>query len=178
MRHNRGFGFVEVVMAAVVMAGCAVPILWLMSSARMETSKAINYLRAVEMANETIEWASVIPFEDLSGNNKDLSGLEGAYSDSIFDNKLLHTGSNPAWTQVPLANDLTYSDQYDNAFFFREIKIDDPPQPNFKGFVKKITVTISWNEGHPPQISNSNSPPRMRKIELSCLLFNDHKIEY
>ncbi|MFZ2957605.1 MAG: type II secretion system protein [Candidatus Ozemobacteraceae bacterium] len=176
MKRRRGFGFVEIVIAAVVMGFCAVPILWLVSSSRVETSKAINYLRALELANETIEWASVIPFEDPSGN--DLRRLMTGYSESLFNNRGLRTGSNPAWTQLPLANDPTYSNQYDTAFFYREVKVIDLPQPGLKGYVKKVTVTISWNEGKVPDNPSATPPKRMRKIELSCLLFNDHKIEY
>lgn len=171
-----GFGFVEIAVAAVVIGVCAIPILWLVSSSRVETSKAINYLRAMELANETIEWATIIPFQDKAGN--DLARLANGYSESLFNNRLIRVGNNPAWTQVPLANDVAYSDQYDSAYFFREIRITDVPEMSLRGFLKKITVTISWNEGKTPANPSATPPDRMRKITLSTLIFNDRKIDY
>jgi len=172
-----GFGFVEIAVAAVVIGVCAVPILWLVSSSRVETSKAINYLRAMELANETIEWATIIPFTDKNGN--DLSRLSSGYTESLFENRLIRVGNNPAFAQVPLANDITYSDQYDAAYFYREVKITDVPEMSLRGFLKKVTVTISWNEGKtPPPNHLVNPSERMRKLTLSTLIFNDRKVEY
>lgn len=175
-RGRRGFGFVEIAVAAVVIGVCAVPILWLVSSSRVETSKAINYLRAMELGNEAIEWATVIPFKDKAGN--DLSRLSSAYTESLSNNRLIRVGSNPAWTQVPLANDVAYSEQYEPAFFYREIKVTDVPEMSLRGFLKKITVIISWNEGKVPANPSVNPGDRMRKITLSTLVFNDRKVEY
>ena len=175
MKRN-GFGFVEIAVACVVIGVCAVPILWLVSSSRVETSKAINYLRAMELANETIEWASVIPFQSKDGKN--LAVLANGYTESLFNNRLIRVGDNPAWAQVPLANDVMYSDQYDAAYFFREIRITDVPEMSLRGFLKKVTVTISWNEGKIPANPSASPPDRMRKITLSTLIFNDRKVEY
>ncbi|MBF0409839.1 MAG: hypothetical protein HQM10_21030 [Candidatus Riflebacteria bacterium] len=175
-RKSSAFSFVELVAAAMIIGVCSVPILWLTTSARTETSKAINYLRAIELGNESLEWAQIIPFEDLNSNN--LDRLSSGYSESLYGNRLIKSGSNAQWLQVPLANDLTYSEQYESAFFFREIKVENVPEEKYKNLLKKVTVTISWNEGKIPANPSSSPPDRMRRIVLTTLVINDRKVDF
>ncbi|MBF0547871.1 MAG: hypothetical protein HQM08_25760 [Candidatus Riflebacteria bacterium] len=176
LKEKSGFSFIELIAAALILGVCSVPILWLTTSTRTETSKGINYLRGIELAQEALDWAQVIPFEDLNGN--DLNRLCNAYSESLFGNRIFRTGSNAQWLQVPLANDLSYSEQYDTAYFFRQIKAEDLPEPKYKNLLKKITVCVSWNEGVVPANPSSSPPDRMKKIVMSTLVYNDKKVDF
>ncbi|MGM0598482.1 MAG: type IV pilus modification PilV family protein, partial [Candidatus Rifleibacteriota bacterium] len=63
---NGGFGFVEVLIAILIISACAVPIIYMVTSARGDTTRAINYLRAVELANEAIEWVSSARYDQIN----------------------------------------------------------------------------------------------------------------
>lgn len=177
-----GIGFVEVLVAVLIAAVSAVPVVYMVSSSRTDTSKAINYLRAVELANEVIEWAQGVDFEDLDSIT--FSTYVGTLADdstgAITPMPLNAAApANPNWSSGNFApENLKYSEQYGNAFFFREVEFEDVPGSiNFSdGMLKKMTVRVKWNEGSAP--SSVYSSERDRQVELSVLLLNDANMNY
>lgn len=178
--YSNGFSFVEIVIAILVAAGCAIPIFYMITSARTETSKSINYLRALELANEAIEWASVSDFNsDL--NSQVFGGVGGGLVEEIGNDLtpvsvMTAAAVNPVWNaDGVIAQDLRYSEQYNQAFFWRSITVEEVDS-NFNrfasGLLKKITVEVSWNEGKTPPNINDGSD-RMRKIRLSTIILNE-----
>lgn len=177
---DKGFSFVEVLIAILIVTACTVPIIYMVTSSRTDTSKAINYLRAVELANETIEWAQATKFEDLT--NQYFSGVSGSLvniSGSGLTPEVILTAepTNKVWKDDNLmASNLSYSDQYNKAFFWREVDINNVSASHFSnGMIKKVTVTIKWNEGTKPVITNNT---RTRQIEMSVFILNDQNLYY
>lgn len=182
VKKTNGFSFVEVLIAILIVTACAVPIVYMVTSSRTDTSKAINYLRAVELANEAIEWAQASKFENLT--NQYFSGVFGSLVNvsgtGLTPEKIL-TGipSNQVWKNDNLmADKLSYSEQYNRAFFWREIDIKNisSAASDFNnGMIKKVTVTIKWNEGKKPVITNNI---RMRQVQMSVLVLNDQNLYF
>jgi len=177
-----GISFVEVLIAVLIAAVSAVPVVYMVTSSRTDTSKAINYLRAVELANETIEWAQAMRFEELDGVA--FSTFVGTLADDTSGTIMpmpvgIATPKRPEWAQgYFVTGDLKYSEQYGNAFFYREVEFEDVPGTlNFnEGMMKKMTVRIKWNEASLP--SSLHSSERDRQVELSVLLLNDSNMNY
>ncbi len=177
-----GISFVEVLVAVLIVAVSAVPVVYMVTSSRTDTSKAINYLRAVELANETIEWAQAMRFEDLGGVA--FTTFVGTLADDTTGAITpmpvgIATPNRPDWAQgYFVTDDLKYSEQYGNAFFFREVEFEDVSGTlNFnEGMMKKMTVRIKWNEASLP--SSVHSSDRDRQVELSVLLLNDANMNY
>lgn len=174
-----GLSFVEILIAILVVTGCAVPIIYMVSSTRTDTVKAINYLRAVELANEAIEWAAASKLSNL--NNGTFSAfnecLVSAGGSGLTAKKLLTAQpSNPAWKSGNLmATDLQYSEQYNKCYFWRQIDIQDVNAGHFqKNLIKKVTVTIKWSEGKTAPINSDKG--RTRQVQLSVLLLNDKNL--
>ncbi|KAF1080083.1 MAG: hypothetical protein GQF41_3550 [Candidatus Rifleibacterium amylolyticum] len=177
-----GIGFVEVLVAVLIAAVSAVPVVYMVSSSRTDTSKAINYLRAVELANEVIEWAQGVDFDDLD------SVTFSTYVGTLADDSTgaitpMPVGAavppNPYWASGNFSADsLKYSEQYGNAFFFREVEFEDVTgSMNFSdGMIKRMTVRVKWNEGSAP--SSVYNSERDRQVELSVLLLNDANMNY
>lgn len=65
-RNRSGFALGEVIIAVLVMSACLVPILLLMSSTRVDTSRAVHRLRAMELINEATDWLTICPYGNLS----------------------------------------------------------------------------------------------------------------
>ena len=172
--RRRGFSFAEIIVAIMVVTMLAVPLFYLVTSTRTDTSKAINYLRAMELANEIIEWANVIPFnkimtlENAGGTLvEDLGGTMSSVKIPVQNNGM--------WSN--LATELQYSNQYPVAFFYRTIDVSSITENvPWRDYVAKVTVTVSWNEGKKPDVLDS--PDRMRKITLYSLVFNDRRLDY
>lgn len=181
-RFRHGIGFVEVIVAVLIAAVSALPVVYMVSSSRTDTSKAINYLRAVELANEVIEWAQGVKYEDLD------DGMFSAFVGTLVeDNSGTMTPvpvraappENPNWAGGNFAGaDLKYSEQYGNAFFYREVEFEDVVGSTYfnDGMLKKMTVRVKWNEASLP--SSVNSPDRDRQVELSVLILNDANMNY
>jgi hypothetical protein len=173
----RGFSLVEIIMAVVAVTVMGVPIMWLLSSTRVETSRAINYLRALEIGYESIEWVQALAVDspDFGTFSQDESrSLSGAKLGELV---AYDVGQNPKW-QAMMAKSLSYPEQYYSPYFFREIKIEDAVSPQEKTpkyshapFLKRVVVTVSWNEGKVP--AKIDRPDRMRKIVLATLIFDD-----
>jgi hypothetical protein len=174
-----GLGFVEIVVAIVVAAVAMIPIFYSVTSSRSGAAKAINYLRAIELANECIEWVAVIPFAELTPSK--VSSLDGSLyvgtGGSPAGMVLAGPPAHPKWrASGQFADSLTYGSQYDRAFFWRAVKVEDV---NTFGMnrLKRVSVDIEWNEGVAPANPN-NRGDRMRKITLSTLVFNDELLDY
>ena len=179
--RKSGLGFVEVLIAISIISACAIPIVYMVTSSRTDTSKAINYLRAMELANEAIDWAMVTPFERLDDGI--FSGVGGTLvrdSSGNLEPEFVQVGvpSNPIWVndwtdRGIMGDKIKYSEQYNKAFFWREIKIENVTgnyfQPNL---LKKVIVTVKWSEGKRPANVNIGDD-RMRQVQLSVLLLND-----
>ncbi len=177
-----GFGLVEVLIAVFIVAACAIPVVYMVTSARTDTTKAINYLRAMELANEVIEWASVAQFNKVNG--ADFSAYSGPLAvEQGADLKPISidvaSPKNQIWDSDNLTSDsLSYSEQYNNAFFFREIKIEDVSDSYIlPELLKKVTVTVKWSEGHRPANVNL-ADERTRQVQLSVLILNDENLNY
>jgi hypothetical protein len=180
-RHfpGRGFSFVEILMAVVAVTVMGVPIMWLLSSSRVETSRAINYLRALEIGYETIEW-----IQTLSVHSPDFGTFPQSESRSLSGGSLgemvaYDVGQNPKW-QAMMAKTISYPEQYYPPYFYREIQIEDAVSLQEKNannthasFLKRVVVTVSWNEGKVPV--KIDRPERMRKIVLATLILDDSR---
>jgi len=186
-RHKRaGFGFVEIIIAVSVIAACAVPVFYMVNTTRTDTTKAINYLRAMELANEVIEWASASIVEAPDGSLPPLSVRLSALNTSLINDMSgglipvevpVEPPDNPEWAGFTL-NRLSYSEQYNNAFFYREVTVEPVNRSYFESdLLQKVTVTVKWAEGRRP--ASLNLPgDRDRQIELSFLVLNEHHLAY
>lgn len=177
-----GFSFVEVLVAVVIIAACAVPVVYMVTSARTDTSKAINYLRAMELANEVIEWAQISRFGMVDEGV--FSGITGPVTlDDGGTLKAAKIAVGPSdyesWnTDNLIANELQYSEQYNNAFFYRNVKIEDITDSIISdNMLKKVVVTVKWCEGTRPPNPNIDEG-RTRQVQLSVLLLNEHNPKY
>lgn len=177
-----GIGFVEIVIAVLVVTASAIPVIYMVTSSRTDTTKAINYLRAMELANEVIEWASATEFSQLdparfSGFTRSLVELDsgGLRSGAVG----VAVPEHPVWKNDNLmASGLNYSEQYLNAYFFREVRIENVNESYLKpDLLKKLVVTVKWSEANPPANPNSDED-RNRQVELSVLILNDDNLMY
>jgi len=177
-----GIGFVEIIIAVLVVTASAIPVIYMVTSSRTDTTRAINYLRAMELANEVIEWASVARFSQLD------SGSFSAFTGSLveYDSGNLRpvkvavsSTENPVWKNDNLmADSLDYSEQYGNAYFFREVRIEDVNESYIKPeLLKKMVVTVKWSEAKTPANLNL-AEDRSRQVELSVLILNDENLLY
>ena len=180
--HRMGMGFVEVLIAVLVVSACAVPVIYMVTSSRTDTSKAIHYLRAVELANEVIEWASLAEFSQIDDST--FSAFCGSMVEEsgggLTPVKLaVSPTTHPVWSKDALmAGALQYSEQYNNAWFFREVEISEVNDSYLQpGLLKKVTVRVKWSEAHRPANINL-SDDRNRQVELSVLLLNDKNLTY
>lgn len=188
MRANDGFGFVEIIVATLIAAVCSIPIMMMISSSRSETSKAINYLRAMELANEALEWAMIAT--DTANLDKNLSGCGGSL---IVDVGGGTTGpadvdttepQNPKWdADGIISKDIGYSEQYNTAYFIRSISVvpvtaDAGSECLGAGYLSEVRVEVRWNEGRAPTNLMDPSGERMRKITLTTLVTHDNRIDY
>ena len=178
---QNGLSFVEILIAILVVTSCAVPILYMVTSTRTDTVKAINYLRAVELASEAIEWATASNFSDLN------NGTFSALGDSLVSGsgtgltpiKIATTQpNNQAWKAGNLmADDLSYSEQYNKCFFWRTIDISDITASHFQNnLIKKVVVTVKWSEGKTAPITSDDN--RTRQVQMSVLILNDKNLYF
>lgn len=145
-------------------------LIYFASTTRVETSKAGNYLRALQLAQETIELIQSAPHSDLTQSKL-----------QIFDGSIVnaHTGNS---IQIPVHSASAwqpatkkYPEQYNNAWFYRKVKIEPAGGAPNSRFLRKISVDIYWNEGKAPDKidSISDEPDRMRKLSLATLIFDE-----
>jgi len=184
MKLNRvGFGFVEIIVATLIAAVCSIPIIMMVSSSRADTSKAINYLRALELANEALEWATIATDTDHLDMN-----LRSCGGSLIVDTGLGVPGAarvdavdpvNGKWiSDGIITKDIGYSDQYNTAFFLRNISVKPVTSGIGAGHLSEVTVEVKWNEGRAPANPIDPSGERMRMITLKTLIVHDNQLAY
>ena len=175
---RKAFGLVEILIALSVVVFAAIPILKMVFRTRTETSSSVNYLRAMELADEVIEWANASKFKDLDK----LTKLSGSLIDSSGNEmKKINTGEvgNGNWKNSGFFTDnIKYSSNYSNAYYYRDIKVE-PVTSQYNTFennlLKKVTVKIKWCEGRIPSNIEQDSD-RDREIQLSVLVTNDDNL--
>jgi Tfp pilus assembly protein PilV len=182
-RTKLGFSFAEIMVAVGILSVCVFPIFYLTNTSRKETTRAINFLRAVELANEVLEWASIAKFEELTDiNMAAFTGSMTEMSGSAIQTIILPTAEaeNEIWKNDNLVVDsLFYSEQYAPLYFYRDVKVEELTglagiEPTL---LKKITVSVSWSEASRP--NNINNPSdRNRNLKTSMLVANDKSLIY
>ncbi|OQA05517.1 MAG: hypothetical protein BWY66_02439 [bacterium ADurb.Bin374] len=183
MRARKGFGFVEIIVATLIAAVCSIPIIMMVSSSRSETSKAINYLRAMELANEALEWAMIAT--DTANLDTNLSGCGGSLIVDVGGGTLGPADVdtidplNPKWdADGIISRDIGYSDQYNTAYFLRSISVVPVTSGMGAGYMSEVRVEVKWNEGRAPTNLMDPAGDRMRKITLTTLVTHDNRIDY
>lgn len=172
--NKKGFTIAEIVIATVIFVVVFTGIFYMSTSTRAETSKSINYLRALELAQEAVDWINAAPFADVNETN--LAILSGSLVDSSNGNSIKIPSGDNAKKSI---DETKYPKDYSKCYYYRTIKIDNiNGMPNNR-FLKKITVGIYWNEGKEPKRieTGSGEPDRMRKLFLSTVIF-DNKAYY
>jgi len=172
-RRRHGFSFIEIVVAIGVSLVFFGGLIYFASTTRAETSKAVNYLRALQIAQETIELVQSMPFADAMA-----SGVQ------IFEGSLIDPQTGQS-VKIPFHQSSgwqpqtkTYPEQYNNAWFYRKIRIDDLPNSVANArFMRKISVDVYWNESKKPERIESigAEPDRMRKLSLATLIFDERE---
>lgn len=169
MKAQSGFTFLEILVAAAVMAATLGAFLGLMRETTGDTGKAIFYLRALELGQETIDWAVSGPLDPA--RRKALEGMSGSLVDAGTGKGVaVSLGANRDWPAAP--RELTYPDSYIQAYFYRAVNVQAVPG---RSNLYEVTVEIAWNEGVPPDAIESpgGTPDRMRKIVLSTLAYDE-----
>ncbi len=180
--NKKALGLIEVVIAVVIVIGAGIPILKMVSSSRSETSSSANYLRAMELADEVLEWASVAKFKDLENALNSENGTIIVEGGSGLTPEEIHTApaENENWKNSGFfIEKQKYSDQYNKAFYFRTIEVEDVKSPVIQSdMLKKVTVTVKWIEGRRPSNLNVDNGERNRQVKLSILVINDDNLLY
>ncbi len=163
---KKAFSFVEIIVALTISIVFFAGLIYFASTTRVQTSKAVNYLRALQIAQETIELIQSMPSSEISPAK--LQVFEGSLLDPATGKSVkipMHGGS--AWQPSIKA----YPEQYDNAYFYRKIKIE----PAGSRFLRKVSVTVYWNEAKKPDKIDSigAEPDRMRKLSLATIIFDE-----
>ena len=180
--HNKkGFSLAEIVIAVVLAVMAGIPILKMVTTSRTETSSSINYLRAMELANEAIEWANVTKFNDLEKLQSLSESIVIDNGSSMDTRKVLSAEPEyKSWLESNQFNtDIGYSEQYIHSYFYRIIEVQDiKDNGNIKdNLLKKVTVTVKWIEGKKPSNIDVDTD-RTRQIQLSVLVINDENLSY
>lgn len=168
--NKRGFTITEIVIAVVIFVSVFVGLILMSTSTRTETSKSINYLRALQLAQEAVDWINAAPFSEVTDSN--LAFLRGSLVDpSTGESVKLPVGEN----EKKSISETKYPKDYSKCYYYRTVKIDDIGEIPNSRFLKKVTVGIYWNEGKKPKSieSTSKEPDRMRKLFLSTVIFNN-----
>ena len=168
--QRRAFSFVEIIVALSVSIVFFGGLIYFASSTRVETSKAGNYLRALQIAQETIELIQSTPQSELTPAT--LQMFEGSLIHAATGNSVkipMHASS--VW-QPATKN---YPEQYNNAWFYRKIRFETVSSGPGARFLRKVAVDVYWNEGKTPDKIDSigAEPDRMRKLSLATLLFDE-----
>ena len=168
---RRGFSFIEIVVAISVSLVFFGGLIYFASTTRAETSKAVNYLRALQIAQETIELVQSMPLADAMQSGVQI--FEGSLIDPQTGKSVkIPFHSSSGWQPQTK----TYPDQYNNAWFYRKVRIDPVPAGIANArFMRKISVDVYWNESKTPERIDSidAEPDRMRKLSLATLIFDE-----
>jgi len=169
-----GFSFIEIIVATGVGLVFFGGLIYFASTTRVETSKAENYLRALQIAQETIELVQAMPVSEVTDSRV-----------QIFEGSLVDPGTHQS-VKIPFHSSSgwqpqtkTYPAEYCKAWFYRKIHIVPVSAgiPNAR-FMRKLTVDVFWNENKTPERIESigAEPDRMRKLSLSTLLFDESEV--
>jgi len=173
VRKTHAFSFVEIIVAFAVSAVIFGGLIFFATTTRKETSKAENYLRALQIAQETIELAQSTPIEELTQSKMQI--FEGSLVNPQTGKSVsLPFNTASAWKP----KNGMYPEQYNKAYYYRKVKIEpvESSHPNAR-FMRKVIVEIFWNEGKIPEKIDSigNDPDRMRKLSLAALVFDERE---
>lgn len=171
---RRGFSFVEIIVAALVSVIFFTSLIYFASRTRTQTANAGNYLKALQIVQETIELIQSMPVSDNLKKNA-----------QIFDGSLIDpsTGKSvripfhqfSAWQ--PMTK--TYPESYEKSYFYRKVRVQkvESSIPGAK-FLTKIAVDVYWNEGKKPAKIDTlgSEPDRMRKISMATIVFDESAI--
>lgn len=170
-RRKAGFSFVEIIVATGIGLVFFGGIIYFASTTRVQTSKAENYLRALQIAQETIELVQSVSVADAASSKIQI--FEGSLVDPSTRQSVkipFHTSS--GWQPQTR----TYPEEYTKAWFYRKVSVDKLPAgvPNAR-FMRKVTVDVFWNESKMPEKIEAigAEPDRMRKLSLSTLIFDE-----
>jgi len=143
---TRGFSLPEIVLAVAAFAILAFPLYRSMQTVQTDTRKSINYFRAMELANEAIEYVRLLPVDKNFERNAE--GFSGSIlverADSSLEAARLMTGEHPHYRD-DLASNLQYSSQYNSAYFYRTVEVHTLSGADYSGLVRKVVVTVYWD---------------------------------
>ncbi|NLI76466.1 MAG: type II secretion system protein [Candidatus Riflebacteria bacterium] len=171
---RRGFSLLEVVVAIGVVFTLAAALFTAMGRTRADTRLAVDHLRALEIAQETIDWVLAARL-DARGLQA-LRGQTGSLLDPATGRGVpLPEAVTGLFGRPPDVPPLCLPAQYDSAFFHRTLDLTPLPGDDGRTFLYRVTVTVAWNEGKAPrQIESVSGPPdRMKSISLSTLVADD-----
>ncbi len=170
-KMRRAFSFVEIIVAMSVSIMFFGGLIYFASTTRTQTSKAGNYLKALQIAQETIELIQSTPQSELTQSK--LQMFDGSLINPQTGGSVkIPVNGGSAWQPATKA----YPDQYTNAYFYRKVKIEPVTGTANARFVRKVSVDIYWNEGRVPDkidAIGSAEPDRMRKLSLATLIFDE-----
>ncbi len=175
-RSHEGFSFIEIVVAVGIVISLAGILFFSMGKTRESTKRAIHHLRALEIAQETIDWARATQL-DAQGL-KAMLNQTGSLLDPATNKPVpLPEATTGLYSITSGTQPLAYPKQYDSAFFYRTIAVNPVPNPDGRVFLYRVTVDVSWNEGRAPEHIDSvgGKPDRMRSLTMSTLLTDDRE---
>lgn len=164
--NRRAFTMTEIAVAVTVFTMVFIGLSLLTTSSRKETSRSINYLRALELAQEAIDWVDSAPFSEVTDAN--LEFLKGTLVDPATNNSISIT---PSTNDKNSIESFVYPEDYTKCYYYRTAEIEDLGNR----FIKKVKIGVYWNEGSVPKNieTTSNEPDRMRKLFLSTIIFDE-----
>ena len=168
MKYKKAFTVTEIIVATCIFVAIFFSLMLLTTSSRKETSKSINYLRALELAQEAVDWVNAVPFDQVTDTN-----LAAHLSGSLVSLPIpVGKNANNTNAQKPC-----YPKEYGKCYYFRTVKIENLNGIANNKYMKKINIGIFWNENKVPTNVEttlpSGEPDRMRKLTLSTIIFND-----
>ncbi|MEW6708416.1 MAG: hypothetical protein AB1403_01210 [Candidatus Riflebacteria bacterium] len=166
---RKGVSFTEIVIAVTIFAVLAIPLFMSMKSVNMDATRAISHLRALELANEAIDYVRLLPvdknFDQLALGLSGSIVIEG--QDGLVPARI-QTGENSYYSGI-LANELEYSEQYSRSYFYREVEVIEQSGREYAPLLKKVVVTVYWSDGE--KVKNLHSyEDRTRKVVLACIV--------
>lgn len=169
-----GFSFIEIVIASAIGIVFFSGLVYLASTSRVQTTNTGNYLKALQIAQETMELVQSMPVSMLL--NKKTQIFEGSLIDPSTQ-KSIKIPFHPSSTWKPVTK--TYPDSYEKAYFYRKVRVESVKTsvPHAR-FMKKVAVDVYWNEGKKPSKIDTlgSDPDRMRKISIGTIVFNEGEI--
>lgn len=166
-RH--GFSFPEIIVAITVFAILAIPLYQSIHNVQLDTEKSINYFRAMELANEAIEYVKLLPLDkDFKRNAEGFSGSLLTEKSTSFEAARVLTGENPDYKSI-LESDVQYSSQYNPAYFYRTVEVADLSGSDYSRLLKKVIVTVYWDNG--VAVNNLHDlSKKTKKVVLASLI--------